>query len=193
MAGTAVTVTGEDSVSPAGELEQVRSALNLVVNDLETLRSNRDLISRNRVWSAAGVARGTTAAKAKTVNTITYAIDGKILTKAGTDDFWTLSGSVVAISSWQKYVLLIDAAGAASILAGTASAVSAAAVTLPALPASKAVVGVITVATDGVTTFTPGTTALNAAGITATFIDGLDSGFFSAGASELTANKVNLR
>jgi hypothetical protein len=37
-----------------------------------------------------------------------------------------------------------------------------------------AIVGVLTVATDSTHTFTPGTTLLGAAGITATYIDGID-------------------
>lgn len=130
----------------------------------------------NDCFTAVGAARGTTAAKAKTVNTATYTIDGVFKTKAGTDDFWTFSGVTVAVSSWQKYLLLIDASGTASILAGTQSTVSAAAVVLPAPPDAKCILAVLTIATDGSTTFVPGTTALNAAGITATFVDGIDAG-----------------
>jgi hypothetical protein len=189
MAGTAVTIRQE--FMDGTQVEHLRLVSNRTVADLETIRANTDLISRNRCFGKAATAQGTTTSKVKSVNSVDFAIDGAIFRKAGTDDLWTLSGSVVAISSWQKYLLCLDSAGAASIVAGTASTVSAAAVTLPTLPTSKAVIGVLTIATNGSTTFTPGTTALNAAGITATFADGLDSGYFSAGASALTAYLVN--
>jgi hypothetical protein len=189
MAGTAVSIRQE--FAKLTEVDHIRLSNNKTVNDLETLRATPDLIARNRCFGKAAVAQGTTTSKVKSVNSVDYAIDGAIFRKAGTDDLWTLSGSVVAISSWQKYLLCLDSASAASIVAGTPSTVSAAAVGLPTLPTSKAVIGVLTIATNGATTFTPGTTALNAAGITATLIDGLDSGYFSAGASAITAYQVN--
>src|SRR6266446_5574910 len=65
-------------------------------------------------YSAAGVATGTTTSKVKTVNTVTYTVNGIYQTaKTATDDFWTLSGAVVPASSFQKYALLIDTAGEA--------------------------------------------------------------------------------
>lgn len=144
-------------------------------------------LTLSRALTAAGIAPGITAQKVKTVNALTYQVKGRFFSKAGTDDFWTLSGTTVAVSSFQKYLMLIDTAGAASIAEGTQTKISAAAVTwknlagasdvaalLQAILDTKAIVGVVTVATDAVTTFVPGTTALNAAGITATFIDGVD-------------------
>jgi hypothetical protein len=189
MAGT--QTKSKDTSGHAGSSERdLLLQHQKVVDDLETLRSNPDLIARNRCMANAAIAQGTTAQKVKTVNSIAYAINGALFTKAGTDDFWTLSGTVVAVSSWQKYLLCIDNAGAASIVECTQSLVSAAAVALAALPANKSVVGVLTIATDGTHTFTPGTTALNGTGITATFTNGLDSGYFSAGATALTAAKI---
>lgn len=141
----------------------------------------------SRALAAAGIARGTTAAKVKTVNTLQYSVAGAQFSKAGTDDFWTLSGTTVAVNSFQKYALLIDTAGAASIQEGLQSVVSAAAVAwtnvtsfgpwapfLSIVGSTKAIAGVLTIATDATHTFIPGTTALNATGITATLIDGVD-------------------
>lgn len=147
----------------------------------------------NCAYSGAGCATATTTSKAKIVNTTAYTVGGKILSKGATDNFWTLAGTTVAASSWQKYLLLIDDAGAASIQEGTQSTVSAAAVSwgnvtaaakafpqnpwaplISILSASKAILGVLTIATDSTHTFVPGTTLLGAAGITATFIDGID-------------------
>lgn len=149
------------------------------------------LMLLNRALTAAGVARGTTAQKVKTVNALTYNINGTFFSKAATDDFWTLSGTTVPALSWQKYALLIDGTGAASIQEAAASNISVAAVgwrtagfnNSPWHPiiamlnggTGKAVVAVLTIQTAAATTFIPGTTALNAAGITATFADGVDS------------------
>lgn len=150
------------------------------------LANANTLVTLNRALTAAGAARGTTAAKAKTVNTTTFTIGGVFFSKAATDDFWTLAGTVVAASSWQKYLLLIDAALAASIQEGTQSLIAAANVgwanvsagswgpLITVLQAGKTIVATLTIATDATHTFTPGTTALNAAGITATFVDGYD-------------------
>ena len=195
MAGTTTKSIRTSRAGGGEDLDDLLIQFNKVIADLETLRGNSDLISRNRTMANAAIARGTTAQKVKTVNSISYAIDGALLTKAGTDDFWTLGGAgsntVVAGGFANKYLLLIDSAGAASVLEGTQAAL-AANVVLPALPASKSVVGVLTVATAGAT-FVPGTTALNAGTVTATFTNGLDAGYFSAGASALTAAKIGDR
>lgn len=140
----------------------------------------------SRALTAGGAARGTTAAKVKTVNTVTFTVNGVFYSLSGTDDFWTLSGTVVAKSSFQKYVLMVDTSGVASIQEGT-QASSAALVSwdnvakgspwdpfLTAVGSTKAIIAGLTIATDSTHTFTPGTTALNAAGITATLIDGID-------------------
>lgn len=145
------------------------------------------LNTQSRGFTAAGCARGTTAQKVKTANTFTYTVAGVFYSLGASDDFWTLSGTVVAAASWQKYLLLVDTGGTASIQEATQSKVSAAGVVwtnvsglstyapfLTALGATKCVVGTLTIATDATHTFTPGTTALNGTGITATFVDGLD-------------------
>lgn len=158
------------------------------------------LVALNRALTAAGSARGTTAAKAKTVNTTTFTIGGAFLSLAATDDFWTFSGTAVAAASWQKYLLLVDAAGAASIQEATQSRIAAASVVwtnvvlsdgwgplLTVLNAGKAIVATLTIATDATHTFTPGTTALNATGITATFADGIDATLLPVITNELSA------
>ena len=116
MAGTAVSVRAQYTAkAPLGPQEQLRLASNATVVDLETLRNVPDLVSRNRCYAKAAAATGTTTSKVKTVNSVDYAIDGGIFRKAATDDLWTLSGAVVAISSWQKYLLCLNSAGTASI------------------------------------------------------------------------------
>lgn len=137
--------------------------------------------------TAAGCATATVTSKVKTANTLTFTVNGVFFSLNATDNFWTLSGTVVPAGSFQKYALLVDTAGAASIQEATSNTVSAATVVwsnvgqvtavypfLTTVGSTKAVVGVLTVATDATHTFTPGTTLLGAAGITATYIDGLD-------------------
>lgn len=143
----------------------------------------------SRPLSAAGVTIGTTVQTVKTANTLVFTINGVFYSMNATDDLWVLSGTVVAAASWQKYALLVDTTGASgpSIVEATQSKISAAAVKwtnlgsatpwdpfLSTVGSTKVVVGVLTVATGASTTFTPGTTALDAVGITDTYIDGID-------------------
>lgn len=140
----------------------------------------------SQALTAAGVATATVTSQVKTVNTLTFLINGKFFSKAGTDNFWTLSGTTLPAGYFQKYLLLIDASGVMSIQEGLMSNVSAAAVgwtnvssvsawapLLSILNAGKAVVGVLTVA-NVTNPFIPGTTLLGAAGVTATYQDGID-------------------
>jgi hypothetical protein len=140
--------------------------------------------------SAAGVATATVTSQVKTVNALTYLINGAYKSKAATDNFWTLAGTTVVVGGFQKYLLLIDAAGAASIQEGLQSTVSAASVgwtnvsnvsawapLMSILNAGKAIVGVLTIA-NVTNPFIPGTTLLGAAGVTATYIDGVDPTLF---------------
>lgn len=152
---------------------------NLDNSELDLLRQSHnrlvalvDLLN-NGVLATAGVARGTTASKVKTVtNPVAFIVDGQILSKAATDDFWTLTGATFAAGLANKWVLLVDSVGAASVAVGTPAA-TAAAVVLPAIPASKAVFGVLTVV-NATNPFIPGTTLLSAAGVTDTYVQGMD-------------------
>lgn len=140
----------------------------------------------SQALTAAGVATATVTSQVKTVNTLTFLINGKFFSKAGTDNFWTPAGLTLPAGYFQKYLLLIDSAGAASVQEGLMSNVSAAAVgwsnvtalsvwapLLSVLNAGKAVAGVLTVA-NVTNPFIPGTTLLGAAGVTATYQDGID-------------------
>lgn len=152
------------------------------------------LYGLNMVYARPQIAQGTTATKAKTVAAADFVVGGRLFNKGATDDFWTIpAGITVAASSWQKYILMVDDAGVATVQEATQSTVSAAAVSfgniataakafpqnawapiITLLAASRAIFGVATVATDSTHTFIPGTTAFNATGITTTFIDGID-------------------
>ena len=135
----------------------------------------------------ATIATATTTSQVKSTATCTYLINGVFKSKTATDPLWTLSGTTVSASSFQKYLLLLDASGTASIQEGLQSTVSAATVAwtnvsnysswaplLTLLASGVCIIGAVTVATDATHTFVPGTTLLGAAGITTTYQDGLD-------------------
>lgn len=147
--------------------------------------------SLNFPLTAAGCATATVTSKAKTANTLTYTINGVFKSLVATDNFWTLGGATsattVQVNCFQKYLLLVDGSGTATVQEGLQSVTSAATVLwtnvnsfgrfgpiLSIWNAGKTVAGVLTIATDATHTFTPGTTLFGATGITATFIDGLD-------------------
>lgn len=72
--------------------------------------------------TVGGVTNGTTAGKAKTVNTIAYEINGRRLTKAATDDLWTMSGATTAAGQFRKVLLCLNESGTASVINGTVAA-----------------------------------------------------------------------
>lgn len=124
----------------------------------------------NRSFMKGGLAEGTNAATIKTVAAVDYCINGLMYSKAITDNIAITAGSVQAISTFCKYLVSIDAAGTVTTTAGNVAA-SAALALVPDLPASSAPLGYFQIATDGVTTYTPGTTDNGAAGITDTYQD----------------------
>jgi hypothetical protein len=109
----------------------------------------------NYVNTAAGLAIGTTTTKVKTANAIEYTIDGIRYSKAATDDLFTMTGMDTTAST--KY-------NGAFLYPG---------ITWPdPVVADKCCIGYVTVVkSDGA--FTGGTTALNAANVTAAYTDGV--------------------
>lgn len=115
-----------------------------------------------------------TKSKCKTTQATVVQNAGVANAVGATDNAWTLTGADLAISKFRRYLLLVDSADAFTVQAST-DAATAALCLFNALPAAGlAICGILTVATDASHTFTPGTTLLDAAGITATFIDGID-------------------
>lgn len=137
------------------------------------------------VSGPAGTAMATNTTGVKTVNSVTYSIDGVFQTaKGATDNFWTLGGGVLAVNSFRHYLLCIQSGGTALAVASSDASATAlcryvASGTPPTLPwDAAAIISYCTVATDATHTFTPGTTALNATGITATYADGIDKNIY---------------
>jgi hypothetical protein len=194
MAG-ATTTSRDNAGHLQGALRDLLLNFNLAVADLETLRASYAYMLANDVISPTTGAIGTTASTIKTTATITYVNAGVVKTKAAADPMWTpgsaTSNTLVAINSFQKYLLGFDATGAAKVFEGVQSLVSLAAVKLPSVATLAAagitVVETVSVSTDGTHTFTPGTTAFNATGITSAILGGIDPLFLVQAASLLGA------
>ena len=122
----------------------------------------------NVCLSAGGLAIGTTTQKAKTVNALTYTINGRTYTKAATDDLFTLSGTTSAARQTCVFWLWLDSSGTASVTqsdikeASTSTSTTArhspGAFEWPDV-VDKCCVGALHV-TNGASSFVPGTTAL---------------------------------
>lgn len=127
--------------------------------------------------TAGGLAEGTNANTYKTVNTITFVVDGIFRTKTATDNVAFSSGhATVPVSSSVLYLICLSSAGTFSTVAGRA--VPTAEVTAgtralewPGVPVDVTPVGAIRVDTSASATFTPGSVDLSAAGITGTYYD----------------------
>lgn len=122
----------------------------------------------NRCLDKAGLAEGTNAATLK-VGAFDFCIEGIIYGKDATDNIAMTAQPVQAVSTYCLYLVSIDAAGTIYVLKGFEQATDIA--VLPPLHPSRASVGYFKIVTDGVTTFTSGTTDLGAAGITETYFD----------------------
>ena len=136
---------------------------------------------KNMPMKAPGLAiKAGSSALAKVSNTVPYKIDGSIYSVAA-GDLPALTGINLAASQSVQLSVYVTKAGAFGIAAGTIVAspqtdalgntIIGVRTNAGAVPAGAAVVGHIILTTDNSHTFTGGTTALDAAGITATYID----------------------
>jgi hypothetical protein len=91
-----------------------------------------------------GIADATSAGQLQTANAADFKIDGFTYNKVATDDLWDLSGETdTGAAAWRAYWLYLDAAGAASIDAGSDAASAALALkALPDLDTTKSILGV---------------------------------------------------
>lgn len=120
--------------------------------------------------AAAGLAIATDTTKVQNGNAVDFAIGAKAYSKAATDDLVAPSGDTQGKSTKALYLISLDSAGNPN---ATQSAIKASGgdVAYPDLPDDEAPIGAIKVETNDSTTFEPGTTALNASGVTTTYID----------------------
>jgi hypothetical protein len=107
---------------------------------------------------SAGLAIGTTTTKVKTAAAIKLLIDGALVTKAITDDAFTLAGTVVN-AKFNVFVLTMNASGTCTAYMGTDGA-TLAAVVWPNIPTGQVIVGYVIINPTGTGNFVGGTTAL---------------------------------
>ncbi len=174
--------------------DTVRAELSKIIRDFGYGVLNRP------AWQVAAAAvappvcaTGTTTSKVKTTATTQLYIDGVPLSLTATDDLWSLvadAANTLAIGSVRRYQLLWTGASATTVvsvapsndkvIASYADAATAlAACRWPSLPTGKVIVGVLSIV-NVTNVFTPGTTLLGAAGVTATYRDGPDGNCFQA-------------
>jgi len=101
----------------------------------------------------------------KTANTFLFGIDGHCGQQT-TQTNVALGGSTLPASSFRWYLASIGTTGVVTMTPGTDNENM-----LPAIPANQAPIGALKIATGAAATFTPGTTGLNATGITDTYYD----------------------
>jgi hypothetical protein len=106
-----------------------------VYHDAEPTNPNMMAITEHRtfVHSAAGVADGTTAGKAKTTNAVRVTYRRLNVSKAATDDLWDLTGVSTTAGQFRKVLLCLDAGATARIVTGEVAA-SQAAAKMPRIP-----------------------------------------------------------
>jgi hypothetical protein len=146
----------------------------------------------NLAFTSGALDAGTNAGTIKSTATITYTVNGRFASKAATDNVSIAYTGAAVYSqnavernggftgqtggSTRLYNIYLDAAGNFSIEPGkivnTAElAAGVAPLEFAGAQRAKACVGALRVAVTAGTTFVPGTTALNASGVTATFIN----------------------
>ncbi len=145
--------------------------------------------------NSGALAAGTTAGTIKSTVAINFVVDGQFYNKAITDNiaisfsgpsvYQAAAGGVGGMNggftggtngSTRLYLLVMNTAGAVSIVPGpivdTAElAAGRVALQFPDAPLNTAVFGALRIAVTANTGFVPGTTALAAAGVTATFLN----------------------
>jgi hypothetical protein len=134
--------------------------------------------------SKAGLAIGGTSTKvqfsAPNGAGVDFCIEGIAYHKADADDVWTLSGDAVNpdadTASMCLFLLGLNASGTMKVVQGDTyetADISNGLKTIqwPKMTEGYCPVGAVLVEVTSATTFTPGTTALSAAGVTDTYID----------------------
>jgi hypothetical protein len=107
---------------------------------------------------------------------VDYCIDGVLYHKADAATVAITAATAQAVSTTCIYLVCLDASGNLTTVKGTDVTTTDISggdevITFPEPTASSCPIGYIRVATNASTTFTAGTTALDAAGITDTYVD----------------------
>ena len=124
----------------------------------------------NCAKNSAGLDIASTTTNVETNATVSYTVDGVFYSAAPSASIAVPAMSAQPVSTYAKYLVAINAAGTFLITRGNISAFEALA-ELPALTTGYAPIGYFQVLTNSSTTFTPGTTGLDNAGITDTYVN----------------------
>lgn len=130
----------------------------------------------NRAFNAAGLAiKAWSSALAKTVNTLNYQIDSVLYSKAASD-LAALTGYDVADGYTKVLSVFLDTSGTFTYLSSAAIANTATInvrndIVVEPDQKTKALIGFIKIKNASGSTFTGGTTALDASNVTVTYID----------------------
>lgn len=137
--------------------------------ELDALISRVNALA-NGVLGNPGIADATANGKLKTANPTPYRVDGVVYTEPATDPEWDLTGeTTMTTGQYKAYWLYVNAAGTASIEAGTvATSAAAALAALPTPSTSKSVFGVYVAG--------PSTNFANALAAQGTIYNGTPSG-----------------
>jgi len=147
-----------------------------LLSNVNTHYGNYDLLKKmlmNQCLSPGGLAMSAgTKDQPKTVNTISFMIDGVLYSKAAADPLgaWTVGHTGLGNSEEDYYLMCVDSGGTLSTVEGAIVAAAAGCV-LPAVPAGVCAIGAIKVVTGAGGTFVPDTTLLDDADIVATYED----------------------
>lgn len=104
------------------------------------------------------LAIGTTTTKVKTAAAIKLLINGALVTKAATDDAFTLAGTVTN-ATFNVFVMTVNASGTCTAYMGTAGA-TLAAIVWPFIRPGEVVIGYVIINPTGTGDFVGGTTVL---------------------------------
>ena len=102
---------------------------------------------------------------------VDYCIGGALYHKADTASIALGAQPTQAADTTCLYLVCLDAAGTVSVVKGKDVVNGSGVIYYPDVPAGKCAIGVIKVKTTAAVTFTGGTTAFDATGVTATFTD----------------------
>ena len=150
--------------------KSLRTTHDLVTSNLRAVIQNLQTAAADMVMNSAGLAiKAGGSAVVKSVNTVTAMIDGVLVSKAAAD-MAALVGTIAAAKKG-VFVFTLKADGTLTTRAGLLTAASLAAITFPAIPAGEVVVGFLVVENGTASDFVGGTTALDTASLTCTYVN----------------------
>jgi len=118
------------------------------------------------VTQMCGLAASATSTKMKTTRAIVYFLYNAQYSLAATDPITTTACAQQVVSKTCFYLVSVNSAGSVTTTKGTDNEYA-----LPDTPAGTIAIGAFKIVTDATHTFTAGTTAFDATGITTTFYD----------------------